>query len=66
MTTATHCARIQNRLFDELAKCQSYYNAASRVLPLRTGADKLAIEARLADLSEKMAEINRQLDMLRS
>jgi hypothetical protein len=56
---------ISNRLFDELAKCQSTYNMLSKGLTV-TGLDHAAIRNRLEIISAKMADINRQLDLVRN
>lgn len=57
--------RISNRLFDELGKLQASYNMLSKGLNT-PGVDKQAIQSRLEVISERMSEVNRQLDAIRS
>ena len=55
--------KIANRLYDEKATLQSRYNRLSDGCR-RPGVDVAAIKNMLANISEEMASIDRQLDTL--
>lgn len=57
--------RIQNQLISERATLQLRYNTLGKALGTE-GANAREIEQKLSDVSEKMSEIDRQLDTLGS